>query len=281
MHTIMIVLALSSAVMLRWLWSPQSLDYSQRWQRTLFYFLFPPLLLMMTAIAVLGMGTQGEMLGLKTSGVSYGLTLLFLLFAIAVLLWQFHRGARSRQLLSPSLQTTIAGYSAQMLPLSLPYSAQIGWWDSQLVISEGLLSILDTAHLEAVIEHEQAHLHYRDTFFFFWLGWLYRATAWLPNSCSLWEELLLLREVRADWKAAQTVDPLLLAEALVTVARFSVQYPEVGCAALSCTGPKSRLEERVEALMNQEEVITPPLRNLGCELVWTLTPLITMPWHQC
>ncbi len=277
MHTIMIVLALSSAIIFRWLWFPQTLNYTQRWERTLFYFLFPPLLLMMTAIAVFGMGTQGEMWGLKTGRLSYGLTLLFILFTIAVLLWQLYRGARSRQLLSQTTDAAIAGHAARLLPTSLPYSAQIGWWNSQLVISEGLLSILDTDHLKAVIEHEQAHLYYRDTFCFFWLGWLYHATAWLPNSRRLWEELLFLRELRADWKAAQTVDPLLLAEALVTVAKFSVHYPEVGCAALSCTGSKSRLEERVEALMNEEEVITPPLMSL----VWTLTPLITIPWHQC
>jgi len=276
MHTLMIVIALLSAITIRWLWSRQSLNYLQRWQRTLFYFLFPPLLLLMTAMAVLGMGTQGKMLGLESGWVSYGLTFLFLLGAIATLLWQVYQRSRLPQ----SQQMTVAGYPAQILPLSLPYSAQIGWWQSQLVISEGLLSLLDTAHLEAVIAHEQAHLYYQDTFWFFWLGWLYRTTAWLPNSHSLWEELLLLRELRADWKASQTVDPLLLAESLVTVTQFTVQSRELGCASLSCTANQSRLEERIEALINEEEVMTPPLLNLGRELVWALTPLATMPWHQ-
>ncbi|PSO47832.1 MAG: Zn-dependent protease with chaperone function [Cyanobacteria bacterium SW_9_44_58] len=280
MHTVMIIMALFSAVIIRWLWSRQSLNYPQRWQQTLFYFLFPPLLLMMTAMAVLGMGCQGKMLGLETGCISYGLTLLFLLGAIATLLRQFYLGARSRRQL-PQYQTlTVAGYTAHLLPLSIPYTAQMGWRQSQLVISEGLLSILDTAHLEAVIAHEQAHVHYRDTFWFFWLGWLYRTTFWLPKSRHLWEELLLLRELRADWKASQTVDPILLAESLVTVAKFRVHSPEVGCAGLSCTANQSRLEERIEALINQEQVITPPLVNLGRELLWTLIPLATIPWHQ-
>jgi len=280
MHTVMIVMALLGAVIIRWLWSPDASDYRQRWQRTLFYFLFPPLLLLMTAMSVLAMGTHGKMLGLENGHFSYGLTILFGCFALSALLWQFYQGARSREHLPQTSHTIVAGYPAQVLPIAVPYSAQIGWWHSQLVISEGLLSILNPQQLEAVIAHEQAHVHYRDTFCFFWLGWLYRMTAWLPQSQPLWEELLLLRELRADWKAAQTVDPIVLAESLVTVAKFTVQYPNVGCAALSCPATKTRLEERIEALINQEEVTTPPLIHLGRELVWALTPLITMPWHQ-
>lgn len=279
MHMVMILIALLSALIIRWCWSTQPLNYPQRWQRTLFYFLFPPLLLLMTAMAVLAMGTQGKMLGWESGWFSYSLTLLFLLGTLATLLWQFYQ--HSRHCASLDQMTTILGYQAYLLPISVPYSAQIGWWHSQLVISEGLLSILDRAHLEAVIAHEQAHVYYRDTFWFFWLGWLYRSTAWLPNSRTLWEELLLLRELRADWKAAQTIDPLLLAESLVTVVQYAVQYPEVGCAALSCTASTSRLEERISALINQEEVMTPPLVKLGRELLWSLTPLVTMPWHQC
>ena len=279
MHTVMIVMALLSALLLRCFWCPKSLNYTQRCQRTLFYFLFPPMFLLMTAMAVFGMGTQGKMLGMETGYFSYGLSGLFLLSAIAQLGGQALRQWRNSTLKANI--TTIGNHSAYLLPVSIPYSAQVGWWQSHLVVSEGLLSILDTAHLEAVIAHEKAHLHYRDTFWFFWLGWLHRTTLWLPNSRSLFQELLLLRELRADWKAAQTVDPLLLAEALVTVAKYEAQYPEVGGEGLSCTASKSRLEERIEALINQEEIITPPLVRVGGELVWAFTPLVTVPWHHC
>lgn len=288
MHTLMILIALASAFLIRIFWQPQSFNYPQRWQRSLFYFLFPPLLLLMTTMAVLGMGTQGQMLGLETGGLSYGISSLFILALILVLCWQFYQQARSRYQLQSYPTTSISGIPAKVLPTPLLYSAQIGGLHSQLVISEGLLATLDPSHLEAVIAHENAHLYYRDTFWFFWLGWIYRATVWLPQSHQLWEELLCLRELRADWKATETVNPLLLAESLITVAKSAVNYPEVGCAALSCTAcgersrsaTQSRLEERIEALINQEEADTPPLVILGKELVWTLTPLITMPWHH-
>ncbi len=281
MHTIIILIALSSAFLIRWLWQPQAVTSPQRWQRSLFYFLLPPLLLVMTAMAVLGMGKQGEMFGLETGGISYSISGLFLLGSILILLWQVYQQARSRHQLQAYPQTTISETTAKLLPTSFPYSAQIGGWHSQLVISEGLFATLDEDHLQAVIAHENAHCYYRDTFWFFWLGWVYRSTAWLPKSRLLWEELLSLRELRADWKATETVDPLLLAESLITIAKFNVTYPEVSCAALSCTATKSRLEERIEALINQEEAFTPPLASLGRELLWALTPLATIPWHQC
>ena len=281
MHTVMILMALSSALLIRWLWQPQPTSYPQRWQKSLFYFLFPPLLLLMTAMAVLGMGIQGQMFGMETGWISYELSALFLLIASVTLLWQFYQQARSRLKLQSYPLTTLSGTTAKLLPISLPYSAQVGGWHSQLVISEGLLTALDNDHLQAVIAHEKAHYYYRDTFWFLWLGWVYRSTAWLPNSRLLWEELLSLRELRADWKATETVDPLLLAESLITIAQFSLTYPEVGYAALSCTATQSRLEERIEALINQEDVFTPPLFPLGSSLLWSLTPLATMPWHQC
>lgn len=283
MHTVMIMMALLGAFLIRWSWSPHSSNYTQHWQQTLFYFLFPPLLLLMTAMAVLGMGNQGKMLGLETGWLSYALALLFLLAAIALLLWQFYQQAKLCNHCFSQQQnlTTIGNTTAYLLPTDLPYSAEIGWWNSQLVMSAGLVTLLDQPHLEAVIAHEQAHVYYRDTFWFFWLGWLYRTTAWLPHSHDLWEELLLLRELRADCKARQTIDPLLLAESLVTVAKFTVKYPTVGCAALSCNGTKTRLEQRIEALINQEEITTPPLINIGRELMWALMPLVTMPWHHC
>lgn len=281
MHILMLVMAVLSAIVIRWLWQPQTVPYAQRWQRSLFYFLFPPLLLLMTTMAVLGMGMQGQMLGMETNGISYGVSLLFVGGAISILLWQFYQAARSRWQIQQYPTITIAGYHAQILPTKIPYSAQIGWWNPQLVISDGLCSTLDRAHLEAVIAHENAHYEYRDTFWFFWLGWLYRLTAWLPNSRLLWEELLLLRELRADGKATESVDGLLLAESLVTVARESVESGEIAKASLSGNLTQTRLEERIEALINQEDAMMPPLTHLGRELVWTLTPLFTMPWHHC
>ena len=92
-----------------------------------------------------------------------------------------------------------------------------------------MLDALDRPHLDAVLAHEQAHVYYRDTFWFFWLGWIRSFTIWLPNTEAVWQELLLLRELRADRQATEQVDFLLLAESLLIVA----QNPLLASPAIS------------------------------------------------
>jgi Zn-dependent protease with chaperone function len=145
---------------------------------------------------------------------------------------------------------------ARLLPTGFPYIAQIGLWRPQLVLSQGLLDQLDHLHLDAVLCHEAAHLHYSDTAWFAGLGLLRRCSGWLPNTDALWQELLLLRELRADRWAAQRVDPLLLAEALFTVVSTPL-YPDSRIdfsAAFNEQLVSDRLNERVDALLQA----TPP-----------------------
>jgi beta-lactamase regulating signal transducer with metallopeptidase domain len=184
--------------------------------------------------------------------------------------------------LQPYPQTSIHGQSARILNVSFPYSAQIGFWRSQLVISQGLIELLDSEHLEAVLAHEKAHANYRDTFWFFWLGWLRQITAWLPNSESLWQELLFLRELRADQKAVTQVDALVLAESLMLVAQQAHQTSpltdlEVICATFY---QENRLLVRINGL------IDPSTQNRLTEMGWTrlfwllvFIPLILIPLH--
>ena len=167
---------------------------------------------------------------------------------------------------------------AQVWPeVAIPFAAQIGFWQPQLVITQGLLDQLSTAQIEAVLTHEQAHLHYRDTFWFFWLGWLRQLTAWLPNTERLWQELLLLREMRADRWAANRVDPLLLAESLLQMAQAPLLDLENACAANA-----SRLEERIEALLSEADTAQ-PADTARLPWLWVLLafmPLLTTLAHH-
>ncbi|MGH2413846.1 MAG: M56 family metallopeptidase, partial [Microcystaceae cyanobacterium] len=243
MHLLMILLAFSLAWNIR-LTSPQSIgNWTERWRRSLFLFLFPPLLLLTTAIAVLCMGYEGSMLGLQASWSSYMLAVIFISCASIALLQITYQVCLTLRRIRSYPQQLIAGKSAKILDISFPYSAQIGFWEPKLVISQGLLNSLDPRHLQAVLAHEQAHYHYRDTFWFFWLGWLQYFTVWLPNTEALWQELLLLREMRADRQASQEVDALLLAESLLIITQSVSQSTpfNVGksfCVGISCTVPR-------------------------------------------
>jgi Zn-dependent protease with chaperone function len=281
MHLLAILTVVMLAVIIRYQSTQSTFDpqeWSKRWYKNLFLFCFPGLLLLTTAIAVLYMGCHGEMLGVKAGSVGCFISGSLILFASGCLLKLALQGDRSIRQLRNYPQQVIGKTTTRILEFDLPYSAQIGFWKSELVISRGLLAALDEEHLAAVIAHEQAHVKYRDTFWFFWLGWIRSFSCWLPNTEVLWQELLLLRELRADRQAAQSVDFLLLAESLLTVAKAPLESP-LWCVSLNDAQIGDRLGERIDSLLNQTEPIPSDRWYNWSWLCLLLMPLLTIPLH--
>ena len=282
MHSLMLLLALTIAVSLRWFLP----SYQRRWQTTLFFFLFPPLLLLMTVISVVCMGYRGQMLGYNSSLISYFSAIIWLVFAIFCLIklayqtWQTHRDFSSYPL------KKITAQKARVLAVDFPYSARVGFWKSELIVTQGLLNLLDQEHLQAVLAHEQAHQEYHDTFWFFWLGWLRSMSSWLPNSENLWLELVFLRELRADKYASGQVDYLLLAESLLLVAEKVNQVAEINfsdscCVALNDNSLNNRLLERIDALVESENPELPRFNyQVWLLLSLSLAPFLLLPLHS-
>lgn len=279
MHLIMILAALAVAYWSRCRWKAPQGTWNERWQRSLFLFLFPPLLIFMTVIALLCMGPQGKMGGLHTGWFSYVFALACLAFfnllciKLAWLGWQSVKSARNCPLVH------LAGRQARLLNTEALFAGQIGFWRSELVVSQGLLQTLSPAQLETVLAHEQGHHHYRDTFWFFWLGWMRSCTGWLPNTDALWQELLVLRELRADAHAALQVDPLLLAESLLLVVSNMHVDSETFCAALGSSGG-DRLEQRIDALLAQPQP-TPQMNiRFWHSFLLAFLPLVAVIFHS-
>ncbi|MGP0128096.1 MAG: M56 family metallopeptidase [cyanobacterium endosymbiont of Rhopalodia musculus] len=283
MHLLMIVVALILAWSIR-LYTPLShIPWTTRWQRSLFCFVFSPLLLLMTAIAVMVMGCHGKMLGWQSSWYGYLFAIGFLIFTTTSIVKLAFQGWQSIQTTNNYPQKIIEGKTVRLLDTSLPYSAQVGFWNSKLVISKGLLDTLDKDHFSAVVAHEEAHTQYRDTFWFFILGWLGYISPWLPKTDELWQDLLLLREIRADKRASQQVDPLLIAESLVIVAQkihvisenITTGVMEVAFHDKVISG---RLNERIDALLS--ESTNPVITSWKLSyILLTLTPLSLIPFH--
>ena len=282
MHSLMLLLALTIAIGLRWFLP----SYQRRWQTTLFFFLFPPLLLLMTVISVVCMGYRGQMLGYNSSLISYFSAIIWLVFAIFCLIklsyqtWQTHRDFSSYPL------KKITAQKARVLAVDFPYSARVGFWKSELIVTQGLLNLLDQEHLQAVLAHEQAHQEYHDTFWFFWLGWLRSMSSWLPNSENLWSELVFLRELRADKYASGQVDYLLLAESLLLVAEkvnqvAEINFPDSCCVALNDNSLNNRLLERIDALVESENPEFPGFNyQVWLLLSLSLAPFLLLPLHS-
>ena len=251
MHSMVVLSVTILAWMIRYKTMYRGKNWSKRWHYSLFLFLFPALLVFTTAIAILYMGCHGAMLGIKAGSFGCIISGILILFSLGCLVKLAYRGDRSIRQLASYRHQNINGKIARIIPTHLPYSAQIGFWQPELVISTGLLASLDGEHLAAVMAHEQAHLYYRDTFWFFWLGWIRSFTFWLPRTEALWQELLLLRELRADSQAAKKVDFLLIAESLLIVAKAPLD--PLLCASLNDAAVGDRLNERIDALLEEVE----------------------------
>lgn len=280
MHLVMLLWAITLAVGVRFAWTRSTADWHRRWQLTLGAFLFSPLLLIVSAIAIVWMGPAGQMVRWWEGWGSYVLAIGFLSVAVGLgvqLAIEAQRSlAQVRQMPEQEIQST----AVRLVENPTPFIAQVGFWNPELVMSQGLLATLDEEHLAVALMHESAHHYYRDTFWFFWLGWLRRLTCWLPNTEALWQELMILRELRADRWAGQRVDRLLLAEALLSVVSASQVTADPWLAALSDASVKDRLTERIDALLDETEVEPRQSVWVWLGFVVVLLPLLMVPFHS-
>lgn len=224
------------------------------------------------------------MLGIPVGEIGFSCALVFLSLAIGCLLWRAIQAGWSAQRIRQYPVIKLQNTTGYLLDTSMPFAAQVGFWQSDLVISRGFLTHLSAEQVEAVLTHERAHAYYRDTFWFFWLGWLRQLTIWLPNTEHLWQELLLLREMRADRWAASQVDALLIAESLLKMTQLPLMDLENSCAAISASASLTRLEERIEALLSVEPLERLELERLSpTQSLWwllALMPLLTVVLHR-
>lgn len=288
MHLLLMALALMGGWLLRWQSAPLRGSGSLRWQFALSRLILPPLLLLTTSVAVLWMGMDGAMLGFSAGWIGCHLAKAILGFALLTLLIRIGQGWRLVHQVQQYPCEPVAQTIGYFLNTEIPFAAQVGFWRSKLVISRGLLNQLNDEQLEAVLIHEEAHAHYRDTFWFFWLGWLGHLTFWLPQTETLWQELLLLRELRADAWAAKKVDAIVVAESLLKIVQSSplqnssIQTSQIALTAIEASFNSdltlNRLEERIDALLEPSESI----EEQGRSWLWLglgVLPLLTLPLH--
>lgn len=279
MHFILILISLIIALLLRLIPLKLNPNLQKTWGYTIFVFSFPPVILITTALAIISMGYNGEMLGFHPSKFSYIISLLFIIFSAICVIKLTYQGWSSLQKIRTYSLKLVEGKSARILDIPFPYTGQIGFWQPELVITNELINLLSPQHLQAVIAHEEAHYNYRDTFWFFWLGCLKNITYWLPNTQKIWNELLLLRELRADQKAAEKVDFLLLAESLLLVTQASLNSSSNFNDSFSCAFSDNRLNERIDALLNPSQYRESLSVYSWSWLLLTLLPWLTIPFH--
>jgi len=252
----------------------------------LFLFLVPPLIIFFTFLSIICMGTSGEMFGFSSSIFSYVLALLLLGIAAFIFGRMFWQMRKALQRIREFPLEKIANFSARVIEIDFPYSAQIGFWLPELVISRGLINLLTSEELEAVLAHEEAHRNYRDTFWFFGLEVIRSLTAWLPNTESLWQKLLLLREIRADQKASQTIQPYILAQSLLKVVQnvthnsSKMNYSESFSALFHPNMSQNHLITRIESMLEGNSAYCFSGYSLYWGIFLSFLPLLLVIWHS-
>ncbi|MEM8604781.1 MAG: M56 family metallopeptidase [Cyanobacteria bacterium P01_H01_bin.121] len=263
--------------------NPQSStpNWSRSWWLTLGCFMVPPLSLLSTLIAILCMGSQGTMWGQSVTWVGCGVAIALLSVASLQLVIYLVQRWRMQRFLQACDQVLVQGQDAYLLQTPDLFAGQIGLWRSHLIVSQGLIEQLNAEQLTAVLAHEQAHQHYNDPLYFFGLDCLRNLTTWLPGTQHLWQQLLLLREQRADRWASRVVDPLLLAETLLQVASSRPTQAIAFSTTLYDINEFDRLEARIDSLLAVNHTTSMQLPTWRYGIFWLLItlPLTSILFH--
>ncbi|GAB4217905.1 MAG: M56 family metallopeptidase [Synechococcales cyanobacterium] len=282
-HGVLIVIAALGALLIRQGYEVElAAPWNRRWQQALWAFAMPPLLIVITAMAVVWMGQGGMMAAGLGGSLSYGAAVGIMILAGLVLIAALGLGWWSEQQIRQFPQETVDSVPVRVMDSERLWAAQVGWCQPSLALSRATLERLNPSQLKAVMLHEQAHAYFRDPVLFMGLGWLRRLTWFLPRTETLWQELVLLRELRADRWTATHHDGLSLAEALWLFAADGHEALRgVGIGLLDSSG---QWEHRLEALLAPpaEDETEHPIVN-PCPWwmwMWLLLPLCTIPWHH-
>ncbi len=122
-------------------------------------------------------------------------------------------------------------------------------WHSRVVLSAGLLDLLDRAELIAVIDHERAHVRERhDLLVLPFQAWA-STVGWLPGVRAAADSVAELTEMLADDWAARRSSACTLARALATVALAGIPRESglVGVVTRAVAG--GVVTERVDRLL--------------------------------
>jgi hypothetical protein len=288
MHSSLLLLTVAIAVVWRWQWRSPTGSWRLRWQSALTAFCLPPLMVVLAAGAVLYMGHHGTMMGWSVSPMGCWVSRGVLGWFGGVGVYALGQAAKTEWWLRHQATVSLpTGGQARCLEIDLPVAALVGLSPASLLVSRGWLEQLTLAEQQAMVAHEQAHADYGDPLWFWGLGVIRRFASWLPHTQALWEELLLLREIRADQQAASTHDPLLLAELLVNLSRQMTlaaqgNTPDIA-PYLGFNEPLSlsRLEQRVNALLAPDVIAEPTALRLQ-PLLWLLVTALPLaaPWFH-
>jgi Zn-dependent protease with chaperone function len=146
------------------------------------------------------------------------LTAHLLLNMLVTVVYAERERARHAQLITLLSEPMIDRPGTRLIDTPAPVAYCLpGALTSITVLSAGLIQLLDEEELQAVIEHERAHVRLRhDIVLILFTAWKV-SLQWLPTARNASREVALLLEMQADDKALKSVARVSLARAITVV----------------------------------------------------------------
>jgi Zn-dependent protease with chaperone function len=146
------------------------------------------------------------------------LTAHLLLNLLVTIVYAERERARHAQLITLLSEPMIDRPGTRLIDTPAPVAYCLpGALTSITVLSAGLIQLLDEEELQAVIEHERAHVRLRhDIVLILFTAWKV-SLQWLPTARNASREVALLLEMQADDKALKSVARVSLARAITVV----------------------------------------------------------------
>ena len=155
-----------------------------------------------------------------------------------------------------------------------------GALSSVTVFSAGLVDLLEPAELDAVIEHEKAHVAQRhDIVLVVFRAW-HTSLPWFPIAYRAQREVGLLIEMLADDHARRSVDDAVLARAIALVGSGSAPDAQLTGQPLESSSPHD-VRARVLRIARAEALPTPAealVVGASAALIAVPTVLLFAPW---
>ena len=150
---------------------------------------------------------------------------------------------------------------------SRPWALAAGLSRPQIVVSSGLVALLDDEELDAVLCHELLHISRRDLWWTLICGVLRDLTWFLPTTRIFYRAMREEQEIACDDRLVGASRRLALASALVRVRQMTRTRPPTprGALGLISPGPVSGFEARVRRLIEAPGTPGPgaPLRAVA------------------
>lgn len=146
-----------------------------------------------------------------------------------------------------------------------PWALVAGILQPHLVVSTGIVSLLDEEELAAVLCHELLHIRRNDLWWTAFGGILHDLTWFLPAARRLYKKLLAEQEIACDDRIVGESARLALASALTRVWRAELKgsVASRGALALVSHGQPASYESRVRRLMERPGLCREPARFRG------------------